>query len=48
MRKERLGTGHDFMVVMKKAVRIGQKTALTFPGVEEELLQLLHRAKGII
>ena len=45
LEKERLGTGHDFMVVMKKEVRIGPAAALTFSGVQQELLQLLGRAK---
>ncbi|MBQ6734351.1 MAG: ribonuclease P protein component [Lachnospiraceae bacterium] len=45
LEKERLGTGHDFMVVMKKEVRIGPTAALTFSGVQQELLQLLGRAK---
>ena len=48
LQKDRLGTGRDFLVVMKREVKIASAASLTFSGIQKELLPLLDRAKGSI
>ncbi|MBR5970955.1 MAG: ribonuclease P protein component [Lachnospiraceae bacterium] len=48
LQRDTLGTGRDFLVVMKREVKIETPSSLTFSAMQKELLPLLDRSKGTI